>query len=122
MVDDGGGMEQDDLVIFNCGVGTRSLEQGCLHKESCQDGLLNVCIVVDILQRSAVQRALLFGHDPDQLVSHIVRLLQSPVIYVVVPAPVGVRTLGLERVEQIQKGEVVAIWMSEIILCSVGCL
>jgi hypothetical protein len=59
-------------------------------------------------------------HRPLQLGPDVVRLGQTPGIQEVLPTPVLVAAVRFVCVVNVQKGQVVAIWMRELGLCLVG--
>ena len=62
----------------------------------------------------------MIGQDPDELVSDVVGLFEGTEVEEATPAPVLVHALRLERVEHVYQRDVVAIWVSELALLTVG--
>ena len=58
--------------------------------------------------------------DPDQLISDIIRLLESAEVQVAIPAPVRVHILRFVRVEGVEQGNVIAIRVGKLCLLSIG--
>ena len=62
----------------------------------------------------AFQITLIVGEYANKLVSYIVRLFQRSKVKVVVPAPIRVHIICLERIEDVKHRDVVTIRMGEL--------
>ena len=91
-----------------------------LHEESRTEGFPNVHVVVFAGEVCAGSLQVESVHDSAQLLSDVVRGLEGSVVDEVVVAPLRVLHVLLERVEHVQQGQVVPVYVGEPQLGVVG--
>lgn len=106
-------MKLHNLVVLYGQVVTGSFQMGDLHEEAGNESLPDVQVIIPGAEVRARSSEVESVHDPGQLRSHLVCTLQRPVVDEVVVTPLGLVAVLLERVEDVQKGEVVAVDVSE---------